>query len=482
MSAHSLIIVGAGPGGLCMAAKLREAGYEDFVILERAGGVGGTWRYNSYPGAACDIPSHFYSFSFFRNPEWSLPFSRQPEILAYLERMARELDLERHLRLGVEVHGLRWDDAKAHWHVDTSQGELVAPVVVSAVGMFGEPSRPTVAGESSFTGDLIHSARWDPDYELAGKSVAVVGSGASAIQLVPEIAPLVARLHHFQRSPQWIGPKRGDEAFTAKQIEQFRTDPSATEAMRAAILDVIDSTITFPDPEVGRAAEQAGLANLAMVEDPVTRAKLMPEGRYGCHRPLSSNVFYPTFNLPHVEVVREPMERFTTDSIVTIDGVERPVDVVFFATGFATTKFLSVVDVVGRDGHALADSWADGPSAYLGITVAGFPNLFMVYGPNTNNGSILWMIECQVAYIVRKIERMSAEGLRSLEVKADTVLQYNEQLQEDLAGVDVWNFGCTGYYRTDSGRIVTQWPHTMGTYAERTERPDDDAYVTVAGS
>ncbi|HZP30301.1 MAG TPA: NAD(P)/FAD-dependent oxidoreductase [Acidimicrobiia bacterium] len=474
---HRIVVVGAGPGGLCMGAKLREAGYEDFVILERSDGVGGTWRTNSYPGAACDVQSHLYSFSFFRNVEWSLPYSRQPEILDYFERFAKEHRLEPHLRLGVEVRGARWDDGGAQWHVDTDRGTFVADVVVGAVGMFNDLNWPDIPGLETFAGTMFHSARWDHDHDLSGESVAVIGSGASAIQFVPEIAPTVGRLFHFQRQPQWVLPKAEDEPYPEETIARFRRDPAAANALRDEIFDRIEHVITFSDPQLLRASEEAGLRNLALVEDPVTREKLTPRGPWGCHRPLSSNVYYPTFNLPHVEVVTDAIEKVTPAGIVTVDGVERAVDTIILGTGFATTRYLGVIDVVGRRGLRLADAWADGPQAYLGIATAGFPNLFMLYGPNTNNGSILFMIECQVAYILRQLERMETEGLRSLDVRPDAMARYNERLQQDLDRIEVWQAGgCHGYYRVPSGRIVTQWPHTMTEYADWTGRPDADAY------
>jgi cyclohexanone monooxygenase len=476
---HKIVVIGAGPGGLCTGAKLREAGHREFVILERAEGVGGTWRHNSYPGAACDVASHLYSFSFAPHVEWTRPYSGQAEILAYFERFARQFELEDHLRFGVTVGGARWDDATARWHVETDHGTFVAEVVVAAVGMFGDLNWPDLPGLDHFSGTLFHSARWDHDHDLTGESVAVIGSGASAIQFVPEIAPTVARLYHFQRQPQFVLPKVDDEPFTEEQIAAFRRDPALAAELRQQIFERIEGVITFSNPAALREAERLGLQNLEVVQDPVTREKLRPRGPWGCHRPLSSNVYYPTFNLPHVEVVTDAIEKVTPDAVVTVDGVERTVDTIILSTGFGATKYLAVIDVVGRDGIRLADAWSQGAEAYLGITTAGFPNLFMLYGPNTNNGSILWMIECQVAYIVRQLDRMQAEGLRSLEVRDDAMRRYNDRIQADIAQVDVWQEGCHGYYRSPSGRIVTQWPHTMRAYAEWTGRPDADAYEAV---
>ena len=472
-----IVVIGAGPGGLCMGAKLREAGFDDFVILEQADGVGGTWRHNSYPGAACDIPSHLYSFSFERKNDWSRAYATQPEILDYFEQFATKYGLEPHLRLGSGARRVVWSDADARWTLSTDADTYEADVVVSAVGMFNEVNWPDIPGLDTFGGTLFHSARWDHDHDLRGESVAVIGSGASAIQFVPAIAPEVGRLYHFQRQPQWVAPKL-DPPFSEEDIARFCADPSATEALRTEIYDRVDKAQTFADRDLLRLSEEAGLQNLALVEDPETRRRLMPTAPFGCHRPLISNDYYPTFNLPHVEAITDPVEKVTSDAVVTADGKERRADTIIVATGFATTKYLSVIDVIGRDGQRLDEAWSTGAQAYLGITTTGFPNLFMLYGPNTNNGSILFMIECQVAHVLRQLERMDAEGLAALEVRADAMDRYNRDLQRDLDGVEVWQTGCHGYYRVPSGRIVTQWPHSMTEYAVRTSQPHPDAYET----
>jgi cation diffusion facilitator CzcD-associated flavoprotein CzcO len=474
-----IVIIGAGPGGLCMGAKLREAGYEDFVIVERAEGVGGTWRHNTYPGAACDVQSHLYSFSFAPKFDWTRAYANQPEILEYFEQFAVDQGLEPHLRLRTEVLRARWDDDAREWHVETDHGVITAAFVVGAVGMFGDLNWPDIPGLDSFQGTLFHSARWDHGHDLSGERVAVIGTAASAVQFLPVIAPQVGQLHVFQRQAQWVTPKV-DPAFTPEDVERFRTDPAAAFSLRQEIFDRIEGVITFSNPAALRAAEQAGLDNLAVVEDPDVRRKLTPTTPWGCHRPLSSNTYYPTFNLPHVELVTEPIEKITSDAVVTADGTERAVDTIIAATGFATTKYLSVVDVIGRNDISLNDAWAGGAEAYLGITTAGFPNLFMLYGPNTNNGSILHMLECQVGYIVRHIDDLRAAGCTTLEVKRDVQTAYNDELQHDLERVEVWRQGaCHGYYRSTTGRIVTQWPRTLPEYRERTERPDIDAYITA---
>jgi cation diffusion facilitator CzcD-associated flavoprotein CzcO len=479
MQTTSIVIVGAGPGGLCMGAKLLEAGVDDFVILERADGVGGTWRHNTYPGAACDVQSHLYSFSFAPKVDWTRAYATQPEILRYFEQFAEQFGLMPHVRLGTTVEGARWDEDVARWRVSTSDGEIEAAALVGAVGMFGDLNWPDIPGLDSFQGTLFHSARWDHDHDITGERVAVIGTAASAVQFIPVIAPQVGELHVFQRQAQWVLPKE-DPIFTPDEIERFRTDPDAAAAHRREIYDRIESVITFANPAAIDAAEQLGLEHLKVVEDPETRRKLTPSIRWGCHRPLSSATYYQAFNLPHVHVITDPIVKITSDAVVTADGTEHQVDTIIAATGFATTKYLSVIDVVGRDGVSLNDAWSGGAQAYLGITTAGFPNLFMLYGPNTNNGSILHMLECQVAYILRRLEKLRDAGASVSDVKPDVQAAYNEQLQRDLDRVEVWQqSSCHGYYRSDTGRVVTQWPHTMDTYRAMTERDDDDAYVTA---
>jgi cation diffusion facilitator CzcD-associated flavoprotein CzcO len=480
-SRQRVVIIGAGPGGLCAGIKLREAGIEDFVILEAADGVGGTWRHNRYPGAACDVPSHLYSFSFELKRDWSRPYATQPEILEYFEHCAEKYGLGPHLRFDTPVRGAYWDEECVVWRVVTAQGdEIVADAVVSAVGMFNGLNIPDIPGLDSFGGTLFHSGRWRADHDLSGETVAVIGSAASAVQFVPEIAAEVGQLHVFQRSPQWVLPKV-DTPLSAGELERFRADPIVARQRRWEIWRQLEGFITFADKEALVAAEEAGRANLAVVDDPGTRQKLTPHVPFGCQRPLISNDWFPTFNRPNVELVTEQIEKLTADAVVTADGTERRVDTVILATGFEATRYASAIEVTGADGRSLAEEWSDGPHAYLGITTSGFPNLFMTYGPNTNNGSILFMIECQVSYIVRQLQRMEAEGLAWIDVRRDVQDRYNEQLQHDLDQVEVWQAGCSNYYRGPSGRIVTQWPHTMSEYRARTRRDDRDAYdVEVA--
>ena len=471
-----IAIIGAGPGGLCMGIKLKAAGFEDFVILEQAAGVGGTWWHNRYPGAECDVKSQLYSFSFEPKSDWTRPFARQQEIQSYLEACCDKYGLGRHLRLNTKVSSASWDEQAAEWCLVTgSREEFRAHIVVSAVGMFNEPFWPAIPGLGSFQGTLFHSARWDTHHDLTGERIAVIGSAASAVQLVPEVAKEARGLAVFQRTANWILSK-DDAPFTRNEIDDFRNDPSAVEAQRGKIFDWTERTLAFSDPVMLEKAERAGLRSLEAVQDPDVRRRLTPTVAFGCKRVLWSNDYYMTFNRPHVELITNRIEHVGTHAIRTCDGNSRGVDTIVLATGFETTRFLSTIDVSGRGGLRLEACWKDGAQAYLGVATAGFPNLFMLYGPNSNCGSILFILECQVDYILEHMVRMRERGLRSLEVRPEVMRQYNDQLQRDLERVEVWQGSCSGYYRSESGRIVTQWPGTMTSYRDLTRQPDADAY------
>ncbi len=471
-------IVGAGPGGICTGVQLLARGHDDFVILERAPGIGGTWFHNRYPGAECDIKSHLYSFSFAPNPGWSRRYARQPEIKAYLEDVVDRFGLRPHIRLGTSVQTMRWDDDASVWHITVDDGEVVdAEIVVSAIGMFGEPVVPEVPGLDRFEGKLFHSAQWADDHDLTGERVAVIGSAASAVQLIPEIAPIVASLDVYQRTANWVSPK-DDDPYTEEELATFAAQPDVLEASRDEIFTTIDPNLTFADTERRALYEGYGRRNIDVVEDEELRARLTPVGPYGSKRPLASNVYYPTFNLPHVELITDAIAEVTAHDIVAADGTTREVDTIILATGFTTTKFLAALDVVGRQHLDIDDAWADGPQAYLGITTSGFPNLFMLYGPNTNNGSIIYMIECQVHYVMEMLDAMDERDLTWVDVKRDVMDEYNDSLQRALDEVEVWQAGVNGYYRVGD-RIVTQWPGSMSEYRRRTEHPDLAAFDTA---
>ena len=472
-----IAIIGAGPGGLCMAVRLQQSGFDDFVVIEKADGLGGTWFHNRYPGCECDIPSHLYSFSFEAKDDWSKPYGPQNEILDYLEQIAEKHALRPHCRFGDGVKSARWNEDDARWNLELESGEsLEADVVVSAIGMFNELAWPDIEGANSFAGTSFHSARWNFDHDLAGERVAVIGSAASAVQLVPEIVKQAAQVHLFQRTANWVLPKQ-DTPFTEEVLAHFRANPEVVTAVRDEIFEQVDGGLTFSDPVAVADLESQCLTAMQVVEDAELREKLRPDHPFGCKRPLLSNDYYPAFNRENLELVTDAIERISPDAVQTVDGQLRPVDTLIFATGFAATRYLSALDVTGRDGLRIGDAWKDeGAAAYLGITTAGFPNLFMLYGPNTNNGSLLTMIEYQVDYALQLIQRIADQNLAWLDVRPEVMSRYNQEVDQAMAGVKAWNAGCNGYYRSPSGRIVTQWPSSMTDYRERTGKPDDGAF------
>jgi cation diffusion facilitator CzcD-associated flavoprotein CzcO len=477
---HRVVIIGAGLGGIATAIALLEDGVHDFVVLEQAPAVGGTWYHNRYPGAECDVKSHLYSFSFELNPRWTRRYARQPEILAYIEGVVEKYGVTPHLRLSTAVLSMRWDDERHCWRVATAAGDVTADFVVSAVGMFNEPVWPAIEGLDRFQGRLLHTARWPEGELLEGQRVAVIGSAASAVQLVPELAPHVDQLHVFQRTPIWVLPKE-DDAYTAEELETFARDRDAIPVLREELTALVNRTMTFGDEEICRRAAEAGMRNLEQVVDPELRRRLTPTLPWGSRRPVVSNVYYPAFNRPNVHLVTDPIAQIEAGAVVTRDGTTRPVDVIVCATGFAVTKYLSVIDVTGRGGRSLADEWADEPRAYLGVVVPGFPNLVMMYGPNTNNGSILTMLEAQAEFAVRWLRWMTDHGVAAFDIRPEVVDDYNEGLQRDLDAVEVWQAQPDGYYRGRSGRIVTQWPLTMSDYRERLRAIEPSLFeITVA--
>jgi cyclohexanone monooxygenase len=473
---HSIVIVGAGPSGICTAIKLREAGIDDFVLLERSSAPGGTWQNNRYPGLACDVPSHLYSFTFEQKPDWRREFSYQPEIRAYMQEIVAKHGLGRSIRLNAEVREARWDDGACEWTFMLGDGStVIGDVFVSALGMFNEIVWPDIEGLSSFAGEMLHTASWPEGKSLAGKRVAVIGTAASATQMIPVIASEVSQLYVYQRTANWVFPKP-DKDYSEAELAEARENPAVGLAVREKYRDVYERLVLFDDQALMAQWTKGARELLAQVQDPETRRKLEPQVPAGSQRPLLSNEFYPTFNRPNVELVTEPIERITPRGVVTNDGKLREIDVLVLATGYAAYKFLSVIEVSGRGGLRLADAWKDGAIAYRGITTAGFPNLFMLYGPNTNNGSILFMIERQADYIVRKIRLLRDERLAWIEVRGEAMAAYNAWLQAEMAKVEAWRTVGSHYYRAASGRIVTQWPGNMAKFAEMTSAEDTGDY------
>jgi cation diffusion facilitator CzcD-associated flavoprotein CzcO len=476
-----IVIIGAGPGGLCMGKRLLDEGLDNFVILERSDGVGGTWNFNRYPGCECDVPSALYSFSFAVKPDWSKPYGTQPEILDYMRDLASKHGLLPHCRFGSTVTGATWDEIGGQWTVDLDDGTAeTADFVVSAIGMFNGLSWPSIDGLDSFQGTMFHSGQWDWEHDLTSRRIAVIGSAASAVQFVPEIVEQAGQVHLFQRTANWVLPK-ADTPYTAEQLEAFRADPAPILAFRAEVESNMNKGMTFAFPSVNAEREAIGRTAIDVVIDPDVRRRLVPDHPYGCKRPLASNRYYPAFNRPNLELVTDPIERITATGVVTADGVEREVDTIIIATGYTASRYISALDLVGRNGQHISEAWSDGAQAYAGMSTSGFPNLFMLYGPNTNNGSILTMIEHQVDHVLAHLRRMLADDILWVDVTPAAMRAFNDEIQAAIAGVTVWQAGCHGYYRSPSGRIVTQWPFSMTEFQRRTATLDPSAYeVAVA--
>ncbi len=470
-----IVIAGAGPGGVCMAIKLKERGIDDFIILERERGIGGTWFNNRYPGLTCDVPSSVYSFSFEQKRDWSRTFAPQEEIRRYVENCAEKHGVLPHIRFSSEVTGAAWNDARAEWTLTLRDGTtLTSRIFISALGMFNQAAWPDIAGLQDFQGQLVHTSRWPENLDLQDRTVGIIGTAATATQLAPAIAPLVRQLDIYQRTPNWVLPKP-DEAYSEAQLEAFRADSTEYSAKRQEMYDYFEQLITFDKPDLIGQLETAALENLANVADHETRRKLTPRMPIGAQRPLFSNDFYPMFNKSNVSLITTPIDCVTSSGIQCKDGTKRDLEILILATGYSANLFLSVIDVTGRAGCKLRQEWNDGARAYRGITVSGFPNLFMLYGPNTNNGSIMLMLEYQADYIVGKIEAMTQERRAWFEVKRDEMNRYNETLYQRLEK-SIWSHRGSNYYRSASGRIVTQWPGTMAAYGAVLDESDHSAY------
>jgi cation diffusion facilitator CzcD-associated flavoprotein CzcO len=476
---HRTVIVGTGFSGLAMAIRLLKDGDRDFVLLERAHDIGGTWRDNTYPGCRCDVPSHLYSFSFAPNPDWSNTFSPQPEILDYLRDVARRFGVLPHIRFDTELEEAEWDEDEV-WRIETSDGPLTADVLVLGPGPLSDPLVPELPDLESFEGTTFHSARWDHDHDLDGERVAVIGTGASAIQFVPEIQPRVDTLHVFQRTPPWVVPHPNRE-LTRVERAIYRRLPLAQLGMRAGIYWARETFVVgFRRRRVGKVMERMALRHLEeQVPDPELRARLRPSYAMGCKRILPTDEWYPALTKPNVEVVTDAIAEVRPRSIVTADGAERDVDTIVFGTGFHVTDIPIADRVRGRDGRTLTEAWDGSPEAYKGTTVAGYPNLFFLVGPNTGLGhnSIVFMIESQVSYVADALRAMRRRGARTLEVRPEAQAAYNAELQAMTRGT-VWvTGGCSSYYIDRKGRNSTIWPTFTWPFRRRTRAFDEAAYA-----
>jgi cation diffusion facilitator CzcD-associated flavoprotein CzcO len=475
------LVVGAGFAGLAMAIKLDEDGERDFLVVEKGHDVGGTWRDNTYPGAACDVPSQLYSYSFAPNPDWTMSFSPQPEIQAYIRRVAEQSGTLDRFRFGVELLDATWDDAAQHWRVSTTAGDVTAGTLISGAGGLSEPRLPDIDGIGDFAGEIFHSARWDDSVDLTGKRVAVIGTGASAIQIVPEIAKVTAHLDVYQRTAPWVIP-RNDRQYTRAEKLGFKRLPGLQRLYRTAIYWGRECYVpAFTRwPRLAEPARQLGLANIARgIKDPELRAKVTPDYTIGCKRILISNAYYPALDSDDVDLVTDPIAKITGDAVVTADGVERPIDVLVVATGFHTTDQPIAHRIHGRDGTSLGATWAaNGMAAYKGTTIHGFPNLFQIVGPNVGLGhtSMVFMIESQVAYVRDAIATMRRDRYAVVEARADVQEHYNERLQDRMDRT-VWSAGgCASWYLDEHGRNTTLWPRATFTFRRQTQAFDVHAY------
>lgn len=479
-------VIGSGFGGLGAAVRLRREGVTDFVVLERAGSVGGTWRDNSYPGCACDVPSHLYSFSFAPNPNWPRTFSGQEHIRAYLEHVADVFRLRPHLRFDSEVKMMTWDADRLRWDIETSSGRLSADIVVSATGPLSDPKIPDIPGLDSFPGKVFHSARWDHDYDLRGKRVAMVGTGASAIQIVPAVQPLAQKLTLFQRTPPWVMP-RVDRPITGFERRLHQQLPFTTYARRGLLWGIRELQVqafTKRPGELGL-VEKLAKANMARaIKDPALRAKLTPDYRIGCKRILLSSEYYPALTQPNVDLVASGLSEVRGSTLVAADGSEVEADAIVFGTGFHVTDMPIADRVVGADGRTLAEAWKGGMEALRGASAAGFPNWMTIIGPNTGlgNSSMILMIESQLNYMADFVRQLDVLGGRAaLDARPSAVHAWNRRVQERMERT-VWNTGgCTSWYLDANGRNTTVWPGTTTEFRRATRRVDLAEYEVLRG-
>jgi cation diffusion facilitator CzcD-associated flavoprotein CzcO len=475
-------IIGSGFSGLGMAIRLKQEGRQDFVVLERGDEVGGTWHYNTYPGCACDVPSHLYSFSFAPNPDWTQTYSPQPEIGAYLRRCADEFGVRPHVQLNTIVESAEWHEDEGRWLIETDHGQVTARVVVAGMGPLAEPKIPDIPGLDRFEGKSFHSARWDHDHDLGGERVASIGTGASAIQLVPSIQPDVEQLHVFQRTPPWIFPHR-NRPVTRAERRLYRALPAAQRLVRGGVYAMREMAVLgfVKRPALMRLVERVAKRHMRnQISDPALLEKVTPDYTIGCKRILPSNKWYPALGKPNVELVTDGIAEVREHSIVTADGTEREVDTIIFSTGFHVADMPVGKQIRGRDGQLLDEAWEGSPRAHLGSTVPGFPNLFILLGPNTGLGhsSMVYMIESQIAYVLDALRTMERAGAHAVEVRREAVASYNEAIEEQLDGT-VWNTGCASWYLDDTGRNATLWPDWTWRFRQRTAKFDAANYELI---
>jgi len=472
-------IVGAGFGGLGMAIRLKQAGRDDFVVLERASDVGGTWHANTYPGCQCDIPSNLYSFSFARKSDWATAYPMREQILDYLHHCARRFGVEPHVELECELLDAGWDPDRGRWDIETSSGALSARVLVAAPGLLSEPCVPNLPGLDRFEGTTFHTSRWNHDHDLTGERVAVLGTGATAVQVVPSIREQVGRLFVFQRTPPWVIPHLDHEVGPRLQ-RLYERVPAAQRLVRGTIWGLHELLVPgmARDPRLLKGHELLARSNMRRgISDPDLRRRLTPDYAIGCKRILLSSDWYPAITSPGVELVTAGIREVRERSIVDGDGVEHRLDTIVFATGFVPSDPPIARRLRGREGRTLSETWQGSPQAYLGTTVAGFPNLFLFYGPNTNLGhsSIVYILESQITYVLSALETMDDRGAACVEVRPQVQDVFNEEMQERLQA-SVWNSGCSSWYLDRHGRNSIQWPGFTFEFRRRTRRFEPAEY------
>ncbi len=467
---YQAVIIGAGFGGLGMAIRMKQQGVNDLLLIEKGDDVGGCWRDNTYPGAACDVPSHLYSFSFEGHYPWSRRFAPQAEILGYLRHCASKYDIRRHILFNTEVSAAEWQDQQHHWRIELSDGtHVTARALITATGQLNQPAYPPLQGIDAFHGRHFHSARWDHSVDLQGKTVAVVGTGASAIQFVPEIAKVAAKLTLFQRSAAYVISKP-DRAYSKLEHRILEKWPVSHTLDRARIYAanearVLGFTSFQKAMELYKWLFRRQLTS--QIQDPALREKLTPDYPMGCKRILMSNDYYPALAQDNVEVINHGVQSVDRTGLTDSKGVHHLADVIIYGTGFRATEFLTPIDIRGRDGRRLNDVWLDGAEAYLGICVHGFPNLFMLYGPNTNLGhnSIIYMLESQFHYVLQCLESLKEYPL--MEVRDDVQSAFNQRIQKQIRET-IWEKGCNSWYKTKSGKNTANWPGFTFDYRRRT--------------
>jgi cation diffusion facilitator CzcD-associated flavoprotein CzcO len=475
----SIAVVGGGFGGVGAVTMLARAGYHDTIVFERGERIGGVWHHNTYPGAACDVPSHLYEFSFAPNPAWSRRYAPGPEIQAYLEDIARRHGVLDRIRTGVEVKRAQWDPSGAHWVLETSAGEHRADVLLTACGQLSVPSVPPLPGLEQFGGPAFHTARWNHDVDLTGLRVAVIGTGCSAIQVVPAIQPVVEQVDVYQRSPGWTFPKM-DYEYRERTKRLFARFPVLQRLDRASVFAFMElGALAMTSQPWLRPTFRAvcrSQINRA-IKDPELRRKVTPTDEVGCKRLMLTDEWYPTLTRPNVTLIDQRVEAVTGGGVVAGDGIERPADVIVLATGFKTHGFVAPMEVVGAGGRTLSEEWSEVARAYLGLSVPGFPNMFLLYGPNTNGGtgSVIYTIEAGVNHVIAALEELERTRARSIEVTRGAADAFDRELRAALTGT-VWHSGCTNWYVDEHGNDPNQWPWTWSTLRRRAAELADGAY------